>query len=612
MCGICGIINFNNSPVDNVQISNMMRTMKHRGPDDEGSFVKENIGLGFVRLSILDLTYSGHQPMFDDSGRIVILFNGEVYNFIEIREILQNKGYKFKSNTDTEVVLKSYLEWGEDCLNRFNGMWAFVIYNNEKKELFCARDRFGIKPFYYFRDDNQFIFSSEITPLLQIKPELRKVNESVVFDYLLTNRTNHTENTFFKDIKKLQHSSKINIKIQEGSVSVNKWYFLNNRNSLGYTNSDDFKEDFVSSINLQLRSDVPIGLCLSGGLDSSSIGATISKTIGRKDIHSFSAVYERGQKGDESEFINEFNGYIDNIHFTHPTINSFMNEMDSFIRTLEEPVPGTSEYAEFKVMQLAKDFCTVILNGQGVDEYLAGYHYFIGFLLKQHALELNFFNILQEVYKYHKIHGSIYPLRSGIFFMLPPWLKKYLLLKKNDYLSRTFFNEYSKQKQDSSLDILYSSKTLKESFLNHFEYKFEHHLLWADKSGMAFSLETRFPFLDHNIVEKMLNTKTDFIYKNGITKIILRQAMNGVLPDKVKNRMDKVGYETPEDEWFRSQMFQKYFLEVTNSLEFKKRPYFDMDKIRRLNSEHISGRKNYGQEIWKILHLELWLRKFID
>jgi asparagine synthase (glutamine-hydrolysing) len=612
MCGICGIINFNNSPVEFVQINNMMRTMKHRGPNDEGSYIKDNVGFGFVRLSILDLTFSGHQPMFDNSGRFVILFNGEVYNFIEIREILKNKGYKFISNTDTEVVLKSYLEWGEDCLNRFNGMWAFVIYDNEKKELFCARDRFGIKPFYYFRDDNQFIFASEITPLLQIKPELRKVNESVIFDYLLTNRTNHTENTFFNNIKKLQHSDKINIKIQEGSVFVNKWYSLNEKNSLGYTNSDDFKEDFVSSINLQLRSDVPIGLCLSGGLDSSSIGATISKTIGRKDIHSFSAVYEQGQRGDESEFINEFNGYIDNIHFTYPTINSFMNEMDSFVSTLEEPVPGTSEYAEFKVMQLAKDFCTVILNGQGVDEYLAGYHYFIGYLLKQRALELNFFNILEESYKYFKIHRSTYPLRSGIFFMLPPWLKKNLLLKKNDYLSRTFFNEYSKQKQDSSLDILYSSKTLKESFLNHFEYKFEHHLLWADKSGMAFSLETRFPFLDHNIVERMLNTDTDFIYKNGITKIILRQAMNGVLPDKVKNRMDKVGYETPEDEWFRSKLFQKYFLEVINSSEFRKRPYFDFDKIQKLNSEHISMRKNNGQEIWKILHLELWLRKFID
>jgi len=440
MCGICGIINFDDSPVGDTRIKKMMRTMKHRGPNDEGLYVKDNVGFGFVRLSILDLSFSGHQPMFDDSGRYLILFNGEVYNFIEIRAILEQKGYYFRSNTDTEVVLKSYLEWGEDCLNYFNGMWAFVIYDIEAKELFCARDRFGIKPFYYFRDDNQFIFSSEITPILQINPKLRKVNDSIVFDYLLTNRTNHTENTFFADIKKLQHSGKIYIKINEGRAKISRWYSLNNTNCPGYTNSESFKEDFVSAVNLQLRSDVPIGLCLSGGLDSSSIGSTISKIIGRKDIHSFSAVYGRGQKGDESEFISEFNGYIDNIHFTHPTIDSFMNEMDFFINALEEPVPGTSEYAEFKVMELAKNYCTVILNGQGVDEYLAGYHYFIGFLLKQRALELKFISILQEVFKYYKIHGSVYPLQSGMFFMLPPWLKKFLLFKKNDYLSNIFFN----------------------------------------------------------------------------------------------------------------------------------------------------------------------------
>ena len=277
-------------------------------------------------------------------------------------------------------------------------MWAFAIYNIETKELFCARDRFGIKPFYYFKDDNQFIFSSELAPILQLKPQLRDVNDRIVFDYLLTNRTNHTEDTFFSGIKKLQHSSKINIHLNENKVKINRWYSLNNPNTPGYTNSESFKEDLVSAINLQLRSDVPIGLCLSGGLDSSSIGSTISKIIGRKDIHSFSAVYARGQKGDESEFIDEFNGYIDNIHFTHPTIDTFMNEMDFFINTLEEPVPGTSEYAEFKVMELAKNYCTVILNGQGVDEYLAGYHYFIGFLLKQRALELNFSNILEEVF----------------------------------------------------------------------------------------------------------------------------------------------------------------------------------------------------------------------
>ena len=612
MCGICGIINFNNAPVENTQINKMMQKMKHRGPDDEGLFVENNVGFGFVRLSILDLSYSGHQPMLDDTGRYLILFNGEVYNFIEIRSRLIQKGYHFKSNSDTEVVLKSYVEWGEECLNLFNGMWAFVIYDIESKELFCARDRFGIKPFYYYKDNEQFIFSSEIKPILQAKPQLKNVNDRIVFDFLLTNRTNHIDDTFFSNIKKLQHSSKININVNGGTVKITPWYSLKDTRSTGYTNSEDFKQDLVSSINLQLRSDVPIGLCLSGGLDSSTIGATISRKIGRTDIHSFSAVYGKGQKGDESEFIQEFDGYIDNIHSTYPSIDSFMSEMDSFVSVLEEPVPGTSEYAEFKVMQLAKDYCTVLLNGQGVDEYLAGYHYFIGFLLKQYAFELNINKILNEIFRYYKIHKTFYPLKFSIFSSLPPWLKKSMMYTKNDCLSESFFNEFANQKENILIDSLYGSKTLKESFINHFEYKFEHHLLWADKSGMAFSLETRFPFLDHNIVEKMLNTDTDLIYKNGVTKIILRQAMKGILPEKVRNRMDKVGYETPEDSWFRNDRFQKFFLEIINSSKFQNRRYFDLSKVHKLNTQHLSGKKNNGTEIWKIIHLELWFRKFID
>lgn len=611
MCGICGIINFNKAPVDEISIRKMMHKIRHRGPDDEGIFIDGNAGFGFVRLSILDLSPLGHQPMFDETKQYMIIHNGEVYNYIEIREELIKKGYKFQSSTDTEVILYSYIEWGEDCLNKFNGMWAFAIYNGNKNELFFARDRFGIKPFYYYKDDEQFIFASEIEPILEIKPQLRSVNDRIIFDFLLTNRTNHTEDTFFSSIKKLQHGSTITINQNEGTFKKKNWYNLKNTYCSGYTSSDHFKEDLISAIKLQLRSDVPIGLCLSGGLDSSSIGATISKLIGRADIHSFSAVYGEGKKGDESEFINEFSGYIDNIHFIYPSNDTFMNEMDSFINTLEEPVPGTSEYAEFKVMKLAKNYCTVLLNGQGVDEYLAGYHYFIGFLLKQRVLELNFLNILNEIFNYYKIHKSIYPLQTAGFLMLPFWIKKLLLFKNSNYLSKTFYNYYSKENKKDVIENLYGSKSLKESFLNHFESKFEHHLIWADKSGMAHSLETRFPFLDHNIIEKMLNTDTDLIYKNGITKIILREAMNGVLPEKVRNRFDKVGYETPEDEWFRSEKFQKYFLEILHSSEFKNRPYFDINKVNGLNKRHLSGKQNNGKEIWKILHLELWLRKFI-
>lgn len=400
-------------------------------------------------------------------------------------------------------------------------------------------------------------------------PELRQTNEQIIFDYLLTNRTNHSGNTFFKDIDKLQHGSKISIKVNTNNVSINRWYNLSDNKLNGYTSSEQFKNDFQSSVKLQLRSDVPIGLCLSGGLDSSAIGATISKLIGRSDIHSFSAVYEAGQVGDESVFINEFKGHIDNIHFTKPTIDSFLSDMDLYVSTLEEPVPSTSEYAEIKVMQLAKQHCTVILNGQGADEYMAGYHYLIGFLYRQHFNEAKYRILLNDIYKFYKVHKTFIPLTTGAFYMLPGWLKRSIMFNHSSFMNKSFNNEYSKLKDNYIIDKLYSSKTLKESFLNHFEHKFEHNLLWADKSGMKYSLETRFPFLDHNIIEKMINTDTKHIYSDGITKVILRDAMKGVIPEKVRNRMDKVGFGTPQDVWFRDNKFQLFFTDMLNSTSLK-------------------------------------------
>ena len=239
MCGICGIINFNNEPVQETWVSSMMQKIKHRGPDDEGIFIEDNVALGFVRLSILDLSPLGHQPMFGDinvskknntleNGRFVIVYNGEVYNYIELRQELCLKGYKFESNTDTEVVLNSYIEWGEDCLDKFNGMWAFTIYDREKKEIFCARDRYGIKPFYYYVDDKQFIFASEILPIFSVLKEKPSPNNQAIFDFLVFNRTDQTENTFFKDIKKLQHgcSMRIGLKNKSQKYEIKKWYDL--------------------------------------------------------------------------------------------------------------------------------------------------------------------------------------------------------------------------------------------------------------------------------------------------------------------------------------------------------------------------------------------------
>lgn len=611
MCGICGIVNLNGAPVSRQPIERMMQAMKHRGPDADGLFLDENIGLGFVRLSILDLSAAGNQPMFSADKNLVLIFNGEVFNYLELKAELQKKGHHFKTKTDTEVVLAAYQEWGTDCQNHFTGMWAFAVYNKIDRAVFISRDRFGIKPFYYHVNQNILAFASEIQPLLQVSDALREPNDAIIFDYLISNRTNHTNQTFFKKIKKLQHGHFLRIRGNRLSDPV-KWYDLNAANTDGYEGPEEFSNDFKRSIQMQLRSDVPVGVCLSGGIDSSSIAATISRNFGRNDIHSFSAVYGKGARGDESAYIDEFNGYINNIHFTRPSLTSFLNDLNLFISTQQEPVASTSGYAEFKVMELARqNNCTVLLNGQGADEYLAGYHYFVGFLFKQYVLELQWAHALKLLWNFYTVHRSLLAMKSGFFFLLPPKIKKKMLVNQNDFVAKGFVGRQATSSNDVFIHKLYGSKTLRESFLNHFKHKFEHHLLWADKSGMRFSLETRFPFLDHRIVERALNTDTNLIYKDGVTKIILREAMKGIIPDKVRNRLDKVGYATPEDEWFRDERFRSLFMDTISSSNFNTRGYFDSKAVQRIFDKHFSKKHDSSQEIWKILNLELWFRKFI-
>lgn len=610
MCGIAGIVNFKGQAIENGRIRAMMDKMNHRGPDDEGIFLNANTGLGFVRLSIIDLTPAGHQPMFTNDGRHCIIFNGEVYNYLELRKVLEEK-YAFKSHTDSEVVLYSYLEWGSECLGRLNGMFAFVIYNIQEESLFGVRDRFGIKPFYYHLSGDEFIFASEIPPILSAMRSKPEPNEEVILNYLLLNRTNYSSDTFFEQITKLPPGHFLELK--EKVFQINQWYNLRNeiKGKVGFDSPAEYYKLFKDSIDLQLRSDVPVGICLSGGLDSSAIASAILKEHKHDKFNSYSAVYADTDKADESEYINEFQGSGMNMHFIHPDHLSLMRDLDQYLETLCEPVPGTSEYAEFKVMELAKSHSTVILNGQGADEVLGGYEYFYGAYLKELLFGLKFREFYSEILKQRKFRTLNKSLKYLIFFMLPARLKLVLLKDRREMVNRKFLLKH----QIASINLLknlYGFSTLQDYFLRHFEYKFEHHLMWADKSGMHFSVETRFPFLDHRLIERTLNTKTELIIKDGWTKYILREAFEGLMPEKIRKRKSKIGFETPENNWLRTDIFKSFIENILDSEQFNNRPYFNPLAIKKLWNDHLLGKVNEANTIWKIVHLELWLRKFID
>ncbi len=602
MCGICGIINFSQASVNESDLLKMMQIMKQRGPDDQGTFLDGSTGLGFVRLSIIDLSQAGHQPMLSSDQRYVVVFNGEIYNYIELRSELESKGHVFTTRTDTEVLLESYREWGEDCLHHFNGMWAFAIYDKTNKTLFAARDRFGVKPFYYWSDDVSFWFASDLNSLVLSKGKTAGINKQAILDYLVFNRTDQTSDTFYQQIKKLPHGNKL--KIDESGIHIAKWYDLRGRLTSPFTSADEFLETMVSSTQLRLRSDVPVGICLSGGLDSSSLASILIQKFNKNDLHTFSAVYTPGEQGDESKFINLYKPLLTNMHFITPTAQSLYDDAYDFISSMGEPVPSTSPYAQYKVMELAKQNVVVTLDGQGADEQLAGYHYFFGFYFKELLQRGKLLSLSKEMLAYQMRHQSLTALKSLLFFLLPAGLRAKVRAGEHNYLQCDFASEYLQSNQVS--DNLYSSKTLQDALINHFEFKLEHLLKWEDRNSMHFSLEARVPFLDYRLVEHTLATRSDLIIRGGMTKHLLRQAMQGILPEEIRLRQDKVGFDTPQDEWFRLPMWQTRIREILAQPVLHE--YIDPIKAGALYDRHLARQAHIARDIWKWINLYYWLQ----
>lgn len=609
MCGICGIIYKNDEPVNQQIIRNMMKRIKHRGPNDDGVFSFKNIHLGFVRLSIIDLSIAGHQPMISNDGNSIIVFNGEIFNYIELREELILLGYTFKTKTDTEVLLYSYIHWGEKCLHKLNGMWAFAIYNKQKHSLFISRDRYGIKPLYFWEDSEKYVFASEIPAITEVAIGALGINHQMVFDYLAFNRTDHTKETFFRGIFKVGHGECI---IYENkNIIQKKWYDLRKAIDNSFINANEYLECLTSSISLRLRSDVPIGVCLSGGVDSSSIVSIISQKLDKSNLNTFSAVYGEGKKGDETKYIQLFKNSLPNMHFIFLESEMLFNNLDDFIKAHAEPVFTTSQYAQYKIMEYAKNFVTVTLDGQGADEQLGGYEYFYSYNLKGLLNNRKLFRYLMELYYYlvkNYSHYGLYAIKYFVFLMLPEYLKIKSRTSSIGFINPEFENQYNLTNQVTG--TLYSSSNLHDALLNHFEYKLEHLLKWEDNNSMRFSIEARVPFLDHRLVEQTLALPSNMLIHNGETKYILREALKGILPETIRIRRDKIGFETPEDEWFRSDRFKNLIQTILNEGQLLKYNFIDVERSRNLYAQHLARKINISKIIWKWINIEKWIQNW--
>ena len=401
-------------------------------------------------------------------------------------------------------------------------------------------------------------------------------------------------------------------RIQNSGFRIQKWYDLREKvqNSEGFKNGEEYKEIFSSAVGLRLRSDVPVGVCLSGGLDSSSITSVLLNCYEKKDLNTFSAVYGKGESGDESEFIDEYKSQLVNMFYISPSADTLFNDIHTFVKAHGEPIPSTFPYAQFKVMELAKNNVVVTLDGQGADEELAGYHYFFGFYFKDLFRKFKWFKLFCEMKSYMDNHRSLHGLKTFVYFLLPAFVKTRARVGEKGFLQLDFVNTYSKN--STIAGNLYSSNSLNDALLDHFEYKLEHLLKWEDRNSMWFSLESRVPFLDYRLVEQTLASTSNMKIKDGMTKHILREAMHSTLPEKIRMRKDKIGFVTPEDEWFREEIFQKFVNELLNSDSFRNRKIINVDKAKLLYEKHLNLDIQISKEIWKWINLELWFREFID
>ncbi|MGJ0342887.1 asparagine synthase (glutamine-hydrolyzing) [Aliarcobacter cryaerophilus] len=592
MCGISGIINKSEYKVQKEEIQKINDLISHRGPDDEGFYFEKNFAFGHRRLSILDLSSDGHQPMHY-LDKYTITYNGEVYNYLEIKEELIKYGYKFSSQTDTEVIIASYDKWGEDCVHKFNGMWAFAIYDKEKEIIFCSRDRFGVKPFYYTEIDNKFVFGSEIKQLLEFYEE-RFVNKKILMDFLIIGYENHINETFFENIFKLQESHNLIYNLKNNSFKIKRYYDIKQTEiNLDENSSVDlYKSKFMNSIELRLRSDVKVGTCLSGGLDSSSIAAIASSMYKKDSNEKFIAIHAKSSEhdSDESFFAKEVaNSSNLDLKLIEPTKDEFINSIDDVIYTQEEPFGGPSIFMQYFVMKKAKEIgCTVLLDGQGGDETLVGYErYYPSYLMS-----LCFFDLIKGFFNSSKNSKlSKKQLFAYFVYFTKAKIRIKRLQVKNSFIKAKYFNL-------ASFDILEKNS---KNYLNLFELQHQeifytqmpHLLRYEDRNSMRHSIETRLPFIDYTVVETALSIPNKYKIKDGWTKYILRRTIDKILPNNIVWRKNKFGFEAPTKSW-------------VNSIEDEIIISISKSKILSEISDSINLNRLDLNQKWKLFNISKW------
>ncbi len=650
MCGIAGLYD-RDGRADLGRLHQMSRLLRHRGPDDEGLVLIDaqrggalplggpdttaevysspyryapghsgppaearfDVGLVHRRLSILDLSPGGHQPMCDAEGSCWITYNGEIYNHVELRDALAALGERFVSTSDTEVILAAYRRFGRECLSRLNGMFAFALWDARRRELFCARDRFGVKPFYYQFDGGHFAFASEPKALVLTQPRRIVARPEAVRDLLALDWVDHEIHTFFDGLWQLPAGHAL--VAGEKGLAVRRWWTLDPaRRATGEPAqwAREFEQLFTDAVRLRLRADVAVGSCLSGGLDSTAVVTTAAR-LGARPLHAFSCAYEEGPAYDERPYVRaavEASGAVS--HLVVPDGSDFWAVFDRLAGQQDEPTAGPGLYSQWKVMELAHQAgLKVLLDGQGGDETLGGYFRYLPMVLRDRLAAADLPGFLVRFGAVAARLGAAHTLA----LTLEPWLPGGLIapLRRRFGQGKDRVLTERLRKLDAPAPPRppreFASALLRQQAFDTLQRLLPSLLRYEDRNSMAYSIETRLPFLDYRLVEFVFSLPDDQRLEGVRTKAILRRSLADRIPRRVLERQDKMGFETPIDVWLRG----RFAPEVRRRL-LSHGPLHEWLEPAALASEldaYLAGRRGIGLQVWRWLSLEAWLRRFV-
>lgn len=651
MCGIAGILSLSGKEIDVKLLNAMTNIIRHRGPDDEGYLLvqrssrefsnysgkdstigvkarypqldyrqKAATGFGFRRLSILELAECGHQPMEDSKLNIAISFNGEIYNYLELRAELIQKGYEFFSNSDTEVIIKAYHSWGEACVSRFIGMWAFALWDGRNRKLFCSRDRYGIKPLYYTLDDDFLYWGSEIKQLLLI-PRDYEQNTAMIWRSLKINSLLvYDDETYWKQIKCLKPGH--NLSVIDGVVEIKEYYHLDTdgfeSSSMSFNSAvSEYQALFLDAIALQVRSDVPVGASLSGGMDSSAIVCSATRKLA-EPMHTYSSYFASTPELDERKWIDKIVSHSASIsHLVTAEADDAIKwwTKATYINDLPIGAGFVSQYAVFQ--EANRNGTKVILSGQGSDEINAGYRhasyrYFADLIRGLHLGKLQ-----KELPRYLKPEGGQSAFsklaKIGLSFLLP----ESALYKLEFNLLR--FEPFNKEfrtlaTSQAEAGILSQIADIKASRLSNFLYNMMHNtsiqtlLHFEDRMSMANSVESRVPFLDNRLVDFVFQLPSRYKLQPPYNKLLHRKAMKPLIPDEIYARKDKGIFSSPfYAKWMRTGLKQ-YLNDILNSNQFRQRAVWDLPQINKQWQIYLSGNDKPAEMLYQVFALEHWFR----